>query len=212
MTTTPSAPLLSYEPRNGSGLRHDPLASIIGPRPIGWISTVSASGLPNLAPYSFFNLFNYKPPIVAFSSIGFKDTVTNIRDTGEFVFNLATKPLAEKVNATSADALPEVDEFQLAGLSQRKSWLVAPPAVGESPVSMECRALEVKRLVDLVGAALDTWMVLGEVVMIHIDRRLLTGPDGTYDTLAARPILRAGGPADFYEVLADGRFQMFRPK
>ena len=92
--------LLSFEPRLGSGLPHDPMNAIVGPRPIGWISTVSPEGAPNLAPYSFFNLFNYKPPIVAWSSIGFKDSVRNAQATGAFVCNLVTAELAAAMNAS----------------------------------------------------------------------------------------------------------------
>ena len=202
--------LLSFEPRLGSGLPHDPMNAIVGPRPIGWISTVSPEGAPNLAPYSFFNLFNYKPPIVAWSSIGFKDSVRNAQATGAFVCNLVTAELAAAMNASSAMVAPAVNEFELAGLTPRASTLVAAPAVAESPVQLECRVLEVKRLHNLQGEALDTWMVLGEVVMVHIDRRLV-GPSGTYDTVAAHPVLRGGGPADYFEVTEAARFKMNRP-
>lgn len=205
--------LHSYDPREGSGLKHDPIAAILGPRPIGWISTVSPQGVVNLAPYSFFNVFNYRPPIVAFSSVGFKDTVRNAQATGEFVYNLATRALAEQVNATSAEVGPDVSEFDLvSGLTRRPSLQVAPPAVAESPVAMECKVIEVKQLHDLRGVALDTWMVMAEVVQVHIDRRMLVGPEGTYETTAAGPILRGGGPADYFEVKADSRFGMYRPR
>jgi len=91
-----------YEPRNGHGLPHDPFNSIVGPRPIGWVSTKSANGILNLAPYSFFNAFNYVPPIVGFSSVGAKDSLRNVQETGEFVWNLVTRPLAEAMNKTCA--------------------------------------------------------------------------------------------------------------
>lgn len=199
----------SYEPRKGSGLRHDPIAAILGPRPIGWISTCDAQGRLNLAPYSFFNVFNYRPPIVAFSSVGYKDTVRNVQSTGEFVYNLATRALADAVNATSAEVAD--DEFQLAGLTPRSSALVRPPAVGQSPVAMECKATEVRQMQDHRGGVLDTWMVFGEVVMVHIDRALLSAADGNYDTTAAQPILRGGGPADYFEITPQARFLMRRP-
>jgi flavin reductase (DIM6/NTAB) family NADH-FMN oxidoreductase RutF len=204
--------LHSYDPRDGSGLKHDPIAAILGPRPIGWISTLSVQGVANLAPYSFFNVFNYRPPIVAFSSVGFKDTVRNAQATGEFVYNLATRALAEQVNASSAEAGPDVSEFDLVGLARRPSVRVAPPAVAESPVAMECKVIEVKQLHDTRGTVLDTWMVLAEVVQVHIDRRMLVGPDGTYETTAAAPILRGGGPADYFEITADRRFTLYRPR
>lgn len=199
----------SYEPRNGSGLRHDPTAAILGPRPIGWISTCDAVGRLNLAPYSFFNVFNYQPPIVAFSSVGYKDTIKNVQDTGEFVYNLATRALADAVNTTSAEV--SGDEFHLSGLTPLPSVLVRPYAVAQSPVAMECKAIEVKQLRDHAGAALDTWMVLGEIVMVHIDQALLDRSGGGYDTAAARPILRGGGPANYFEITPEARFLMRRP-
>lgn len=211
MVSFPASSLHSYDPADGHRLRHDPLAAILGPRPIGWISTVSAEGVPNLAPYSFFNVFNYRPPIVMFSSVGHKDTVKNVQATGGFVYNLATRPLAEAVNASSAEVGPEIDEFALVGLTPRASLRVAAPAVAESPVALECQVLEVKPLVDLAGRTLDTWLVTGQVVMVHIGPQLLGGPDGTYDTAAARPILRGGGPADYFEVTEAGRFTLRRP-
>lgn len=110
----------SYEPRQGHRLPHDPLNMIVAPRPIGWISTRSASGALNLAPYSFFNAFNYKPPIIGFSSIGHKDSVRNVEQTREFAWNLVTLPLAEAMNQTSAPLLPEASEFDFAGLTPLK--------------------------------------------------------------------------------------------
>lgn len=201
----------SYTPAQGHGLKHDPIAAILGPRPIGWISTLSTQGVVNLAPYSFFNVFNYRPPIVAFSSVGFKDTVRNAQASGEFVYNLATRALADQVNTTSAEVGPSVSEFVLAGLTERPSMRVAPPAVAESPVAMECKVIEVKQLRDMGGSPLDTWMVFGEVVQVHIATAALSGQDGTYDTAAAAPILRGGGPADYFEIGAEQRFSMFRP-
>lgn len=199
-----------YEPRLGHGLPHDPFNAIVGPRPIGWISSRGEGGAVNLAPYSFFNGFNYTPPIVGFASIGYKDTVRNVQQTREFVWNLATRPLAEQMNASCAAVPPEVNEFDLAGLTQAPSRLVAPPRVAESPVAFECRLTQSFRLQDADGAAVDTWMVLGEVVAVHIDRTLLK--DGVYDTAAARPILRGGGPADYFEIAPELRFRMFRPR
>lgn len=200
---------LSWRPRDGSGLAHDPIPAILGPRPVGWISTCDALGRANLAPYSFFNVFNYRPPIVAFASVGLKDTARNARDTGEFVVNLATRELAEAMNATSADVPPEVDEFELAGVAKRPSVQVRPPAVAASPVALECRVTQVQQLADAGGAALDTWMVFGEVVHAHVSSDLLV--DGCYDTAAARPVLRGGGPADYFEITPQALFRMRRP-
>uniref|UniRef100_UPI003F498E26 flavin reductase family protein n=1 Tax=Cupriavidus yeoncheonensis TaxID=1462994 RepID=UPI003F498E26 len=198
-----------YEPSRGHGLRHDPLAAIVGPRPIGWIATVDKVGVPNLAPYAFFNVFNYTPPVVAFSSVGYKDTVRNSQANGEFVWNLVTRPLAERMNATSAGVSPDIDEFGLAGLTPVPSRLVSVPRVKESPVSFECSVTKVMQLQNAGGGLLDTWMVLGEVVGVHIDRILV--PDGIYDTVAAQPILRGGGAADYYEISRATLFQMHRP-
>ncbi|MBU4434353.1 MAG: flavin reductase family protein [Alphaproteobacteria bacterium] len=203
------ATIHSYEPKAGHGLRHDPLNAIIAPRPIGWISSLSADGARNLAPYSFFNAFNYWPPIIGFSSTGWKDTARNIQETGEFVWNLATRPLAQAMNATSAMAPSDVDEFDLAGLTATASVKVAAPRVAESPVAFECRLTQQIRLTDAAGEAVEAWLTLGEVVMVHIDASLLV--DGVYDTLAANPILRGGGPADYFCIDETGRFQMIRP-
>src|ERR1700761_8064709 len=101
-----------YEPRHGHGLPHDPLNAIIAPRPIGWVSTIGRTGVVNLAPYSFFNAFSYKPPIIGFSSTGTKDSLRNARETGEFVWNLVTRTVAENMNATSATVSYETDEFE----------------------------------------------------------------------------------------------------
>ena len=199
-----------YEPRSGHRLPHDPFNAIVGPRPIGWISTCSAAGGLNLAPYSFFNAFNYTPPIVGFSSIGFKDTVRNIEETGEFVWNLATRPLAEAMNQTCANAPPEVSEFALAGLTPAASRLVAPPRVQESPVAFECRLTQTVQLQGADGAPVPTWLVLGEVVAVHIAQSLLK--DGVYDTAAAGHILRGGGPADYFTVGPEQLFRMYRPR
>ena len=210
--TTPQPPRTfhSYEPRLGHGLPHDPFNAIVGPRPIGWISTQSAAGTTNLAPYSFFNAFNYVPPIVGFASIGYKDTVRNVQATGEFVWNLATRDLAEVMNQSCAAVPPEVSEFALTGLTPLASTLVAPPRVAESPVTFECRSTQVLQLQGADGAAVDTWLVLGEVVAVHIDTALLK--DGVYDTANAGHILRGGGPADYFTVGPEQLFRMFRPR
>jgi flavin reductase (DIM6/NTAB) family NADH-FMN oxidoreductase RutF len=198
-----------YEPRAGHGLPHDPFNAIVGPRPIGWISSKSRAGVLNLAPYSFFNAFNYTPPIVGFASIGYKDTVRNVEETGQFCWNLATRALADRMNATCAAVPPDVDEFALAGLTPAASRLVDVPRVLEAPVSFECRLTQLVRLQDADGQPAPSWLVLGEVVGVHIARALLK--DGVYDTAHAGHILRGGGPADYFEVGPDQLFRMFRP-
>ena len=199
-----------YEPRHGHGLPHDPFNAIVGPRPIGWISTRSASGAVNLAPYSFFNAFNYTPPIVGFASIGYKDTVRNAEQTGEFAWNLVTRPLAEAMNQTCASVPPEVDEFTLAGLTPVASHLVAVPRVAQSQVAFECRCTQVVQLQAAGGELVPTWLVLGEVVGVHIDRSMLD--DGVYDTGRAGHVLRGGGPADYFSVGPGQLFRMLRPR
>lgn len=198
-----------YEPSQGHGLPFDPFNAIVGPRPIGWISTQDTSGKVNLAPYSFFNAFNYRPPIIGFCSIGWKDSVRNIQETGDFVWNLATRPLAEAMNLTSTPAPPEVDEFEVAGLTKAASQLVAPPRVAESPVAFECRLTQLVHLQNASGADIPSWVVFGEVVGIHIARALLK--NGVYDTAAGQPILRAGGAGGYFEVRPEAAFEMVRP-
>ena len=200
----------SYQPRHGHGLPHDPFNAIVGPRPIGWISTQNGAGQTNLAPYSFFNAFNYVPPIIGFSSNGYKDTVRNVQDTGEFVWNLATRDLADAVNQTSAAAAPEVSEFTLAGLTPLASTLIRPPRVAESPVTFECRSTQIVQLQGADGLPVDSWLVLGEVIAVHIHRALLV--DGVYDTARAGHILRGGGPADYFSVGPEQLFKMYRPR
>lgn len=199
-----------YEPRLGHGLPHDPFNAIVGPRPIGWISTRSSAGQLNLAPYSFFNAFNYVPPIVGFASIGHKDTLRNIEETGEFVWNLATHGLAEAMNQTSAAVPPEVSEFALAGLTPEPSLSVRPPRVRESPVGFECRRTQILQLQGTDGVPVPTWLVLGEVVHVHIARRLL--PNGVYDTAQAGHLLRGGGAADYFTVGPEQLLRMVRPR
>lgn len=200
----------SYEPRHGHGLPHDPFNAIVGPRPIGWVSTHDEQGRLNLAPYSFFNAFNYTPPIVGFSSIGYKDSVRNAERTRLFTWNLATRALAEAMNATCAAVPPEVNEFELAGLTPRPSSVISVPHVAESPVNFECRVTQIVQLQTAAATPVETWLVLGEVVAVHIDKSLLV--EGVYDTAAARPILRGGGPADYFEITPEALFRMKRPR
>lgn len=198
-----------YEPVNGHGLAHDPLNAIVAPRPIGWIGSRSRAGVNNLAPYSFFNLFNYRPPLLGFASQGWKDSVANIADTKVFTWNLATVDLAEPMNASAAMVGPEVDEFTLSGLAMAEGRLVAAPRVAASPVSFECRLTQLIRLETKEGRELDQWLVLGEAVGIHIATAMID--DGIYQTARARPILRGGGPADYFEITEAARFEMRRP-
>ena len=199
-----------YEPRNGHELPHDPFNAIVGPRPIGWISSLSQSGVLNLAPYSFFNGYNYVPPIVGFASVGEKDSLRNVRETGEFVWNLATRSLAEAMNISCTAVAPEVDEFALAGLTAAPSRMIRAPRVAESPVSFECQLTQIIQLQRASGETVPTWLILGEVVGVHIAETSLR--DGIYDTAAAGHILRGGGPADYFSIGPEQLFRMFRPR
>ena len=196
-----------YEPAKGHGLPHDPFNAIVGPRPIGWISSQDREGRLNLAPYSFFNAFNYIPPIIGFSSVGRKDSLNNIEQTGEFVWNLATRSLAEQMNQSCAPVAAEVSEFELSGLTATPSSLVKVPRVGETPVAFECKVSQIVQLKRADQALVPSWLILGEVVAVHIADHLLK--NGIYDTAAAEPILRGGGPADYFEL--GNLFKMARP-
>jgi flavin reductase (DIM6/NTAB) family NADH-FMN oxidoreductase RutF len=198
-----------YEPANGHGLKHDPFNAIIAPRPIGWISSRDSKGNVNLAPYSFFNGFNYTPPIIGFSSTSRKDSIANIEETGEFVWNLATMDLAKQMNATAAHLPREVDEFAVAGLTAIPGKIVNVPRVAESPVSFECKLTQIIQLKAADGRGLNGWLTLGEVVAVHIDRAMIR--DGVYQTALARPIVRAGRRGDYFEIKPDAMFEMNRP-
>ncbi len=199
-----------YEPAKGHGLPHDPLNAIVGPRPIGWIASRSAKGQRNLAPYSFFNCFNYRPPIIGFASSGWKDSVANIVETGEFVWNLTTRSLAVKMNESSASLEHGRDEFEFAGLTPVAGNIVAADRVAESPVNFECKLSQCIQLQSAAGEKIDTWLVLGEVVAVHIARHLLN-EEGIYQTALAEPVLRAGGPSAYYSISEDLRFDLIRP-
>jgi len=198
-----------YEPKNGHGLKHDPFNAIVAPRPIGWISSRDGKGNVNLAPYSFFNGFCYVPPIIGFSSTSWKDSVNNIRETGEFVWNLATRDLAKQMNATAAHVAREVDEFSIAGLTPAPCRIVGVPRVAESPVSFECKLTQVVQLQRADGRLADAWLTLGEVVAVHIDKAMIR--DGVYQTALAHPIVRAGRRGDYFEIREDAMFEMPRP-
>jgi len=196
-----------YEPSKGHHLPRDPFKAIVAPRPIGWISTRDGCGRVNLAPYSFFNAVCDHPPMVMFSSSGWKDTVTNIQATREFVCNLVTRQLAEKMNQTSASLPHGANEFEFAGLAPAPSCVVAPPRVAAAPAALECRLVEIVQLHDLDGGTLDQYVTIGQIVGVHIDRAYLK--DGLFDLIATHPVQRAGYLADYTE--ATTGFKMKRP-
>jgi flavin reductase (DIM6/NTAB) family NADH-FMN oxidoreductase RutF len=198
-----------YAVSDGHGLPHDPFKAIVTPRPIGWITAVSRKGEINLSPYSFFNAVSDNPHMVAFSSDGRKDAVTFVEETGEFVCNLATFDLRDKMNLTSAPLPRGESELDKAGLTAAPSRLVKPPRVAEAPAALECRWLQTVPLVPLGGGEPRYFMVIGQVVGIHIDDRFLV--DGLLDTAAMRPIARAGY-RDYFVSTPETKFSITRPK
>jgi len=196
-----------YEPaKRNHGLPHDPFKAIVTPRPIGWISTMNAKGEINLAPYSFFNAFSSRPPIVGFSSEGWKDSAAFAEEGGEFVCSLATYDLRDAVNASSANLPRGVNEMEVAGIAAAPSRLVKPPRVAASPCALECKWLKTVTLTDLDGKDNGAHLVLGVVVGVHIDDRFIK--DGILDTAAMQPIARCG--YHDYAVVTE-LFQMVRP-
>ncbi len=192
---------------NGHGLPHDPFKAIVAPRPIGWISSLGSDGSVNLAPYSFFNAFSSRPPIVGFASEGPKDSVSFIAETREFVCNLVTFDLRNEMNATSAPLPRGTSEFIHAGLETAPSTLVKPPRVKASPVALECKLVEIKELTDSDGKSVNSFLVLGHVVGIYINEALIK--DGRFDIVAAGTIARCGY-TDY--AVVDDLFSITRPK
>ncbi|HTN62498.1 MAG TPA: flavin reductase family protein [Devosia sp.] len=198
----------SYDPAQGHRLPHDPIKAIVAPRPIGWISSLDRAGALNLAPYSYFNIFSHKPPILIFGSEGRKDTVRNIEQTREFVFNLATRDLAGALNETSAELASDIDEFATAGLGMVTSEKVSPPRVAGVAAAMECRLVQVQQLTNAAGDPIAAHLVIGEVVQVHINEACLI--DGLFDIARARTIARCGYRGDYVEV--ERTFEMLRPR
>ncbi|HTS40454.1 MAG TPA: flavin reductase family protein [Xanthobacteraceae bacterium] len=197
-----------YDTRlNDHGLPHNPFKAIVAPRPIGWITSMSAKGEINLAPYSFFNGITDRPPIVMFSSEGPKDSVAFVEETKEFVCSLATYDLRAAMNETSAPLPRGISEMKAAGLEPAPSRLVKPPRVAASPCALECQWLKTVKLDDVAGRALDRYVVFGQAIGVHIDDRFIK--DGKLDTAAMRPIARCG--YDQYAVVQEV-FAMQRPK
>ncbi|HSV53017.1 MAG TPA: flavin reductase family protein [Burkholderiaceae bacterium] len=170
-------------------LPHDPMLALVVPRPIGWISTISADGVVNLAPYSFFNLLSGRPPYVMFSSNGHKDSQRNAEATGEFVCNVATYALREAVDLSSAPVEPHHSEPKLLDLEMAPSVKVKVPRVARSPGALECRYLQTLELPGL-GGKHNAAVVIGEVVGVFVDDEILV--DGRVDLSRVRPITRLG--------------------
>ena len=198
----------AVDERDRRVLPHDPFKAIVAPRPIGWISSISAKGEVNLAPYSFFNGVNSRPPLVMFASEGRKDSVSNIEETGEFVCNLASWDLREQMNETSAPIPHGQSEFVRAKLTMAPSGLVKPPRVAEAPCALECKLLRIVQLETHKNQPTDCRVVFGEVVGVYIDERFVK--DGMLDTAAMKPVARCGY-ADQYAVV-ERLFSMMRPE
>jgi len=188
------------------GLPHDPFKAIVAPRPIGWISSISLTGKPNLAPYSFFNGVSTTPDMVAFASSGWKDSAVNIRDTGEFACNYVSQNLGDAMNITSAAADRNVNEFELAGLEMAECRLIKPPRVKIAVACLECRLTQIVDLNINVTHPGDYLLIVGEVVGVHMDDNYIV--DGIFDVSQAKPITRMG----YHDYGALGEvFQITRP-
>ncbi len=201
-----------YDPeKNDHGLAHNPFKSCVVPRPIGWISTISVDGVHNLAPYSQFQNLTFDPPYVMFAANHNtmerrKDTVVNAEETGEFVYNMATYELREAVNRSAAEVPPDVDEFDLAGVTKAPSIKVRPCRVAESPVQFECKYYQTVRLPGR-GPMSTVHIVIGKVVLIHIKNEVIR-PDGRLDILKIKPLARLG----YYDYsTVDSVFEMVIP-
>jgi flavin reductase (DIM6/NTAB) family NADH-FMN oxidoreductase RutF len=201
--------MIFYEPdkRDRSLLPHDPFKALVAPRPIGWISTLGADGSANLAPYSFFNAIGEGPPMLAFSSSGAKDSASFAAEAEEFVWNLVTWELREAMNESSAPLPRGESEFERAGLEMAPSRIVAPPRVAAARCSMECRVVHRVELRDINGHPANQFLVVGQVVGVHLDEAAMV--DDVVDTAALAPVARLGGPSD-YAVVRDV-FRMTRP-
>lgn len=204
-----------YEIGDGSGhkkagFQHSPFNALVVPRPIGWISSMGSDGIANLSPYSFFNAVSSHPPAVMYSANGphteggDKDSLHNVRATGEFVVNLCTAELAQKMNDSSTAAPRNIDEFEVAGLTKAPSRVVRAPRVAESPVHLECQVLQILEVP--LGHGAKSNIVIGKVVGIHIRDDLIV--DGRVDIVKVHPLGRLG--YFDYSVVSDS-MEILRP-
>jgi flavin reductase (DIM6/NTAB) family NADH-FMN oxidoreductase RutF len=201
-----------YEPgKTRHGLAHDPFKSCVVPRPIGWISTISPDGISNLAPYSQFQNLTFDPPYVMFAAnqntLGKrKDTTMNAEQTGEFVYNMVTWDLKDAMNRSAQETAPDVDEFDLAGVTKAPSKRVKPFRVAESPIHMECLYHQTLRLPGS-GTMGTVDIIIGRVVAVHIKDEFIA-EDGKIDIPKIKPIGRLG----YYDYsVIDNRFEMVIP-
>ncbi len=195
-----------YQADQDHGLPFNPFKAIVAPRPIGWISTVSKDGVPNLAPYSFFNGLCDVPPILMFSSGNMKDSAQNAADTGEFTFNYVSRSMQDQMNVSSASVEAGINEFETAGLEMVAGNTVSCPRVAGTPAAMECKLLDIINPTTLDGSKAPYFLVLGQVSGVYIDDSMIS--NGRFDIEKADPIMRAG----YHDYVAMGDiFEMKRP-
>ena len=177
---------LNLDPGEVTGGMYHLMNAIIAPRPIAWISSISPSGVFNLAPHSYTTVLSPNPPIVGFVSIGRKDTLRNVEAAGDFVYHIANESLAEALNRSAADFPPEISEFEWAGLTPIESDLVRAPRVLQAPVALEARLVEIIQI-----SITNNFLVMGEVVRVHISEAIMTGT--RVDPAKLRPLGRLAG-------------------
>ena len=191
------------------GLKHDPFKALVVPRPVGWVATQDKAGVPNLAPYSFFNAVSDRPPMVMFSSGGYKDSLRNIEDTGEFTCSIASFELRDAMNLSSANVKPGVDEFVLAGLDAAPSSLVRPPRVARAPAALECKLWKTLPMPGTKPGSVGTYtVVFGHVVGVYIADEFIK--QGLVDTGAMRALARLGY-MDYAVITPESMFTLNRP-
>jgi len=184
-----------YKTDQHHGLPHDPFKSCVVPRPIAWISSIHPNGAINLAPFSFFNALASDPPMVMISFTGYhqhggeKDSLYNIKSSGDFVVNMVPLALKDAMNKTTAPVAHEVDELALAGLNTEESVLVKPPRIREAPINMECELFQEINLPCTLENSINT-TIIGKVLGIHIKDEVLT--DGMIDLSKIKPLARLG--------------------
>lgn len=181
---------MHYGSTRPESLTYDPFKAIVAPRPIGWIGTLNADGVPNLGPYSFFMPLGSNPHMIAFTSEGMKHSAANAKASGEFTFSLATDALKQQMNISSEAMADGANEFEKAGLTLGTPIEVRAPFVAESPAALECKTVSVEPLIDMHGQKIERYMVIGQVVRTHIRDEYIR--DGRFDTARAAPIARLG--------------------
>ncbi len=200
--------ILDPEEMSAAAVYHT-MVSMIVPRPIAWVSTLSQAGVPNLAPFSFFSGVTASPPSIMFAPVNrpdgsSKDTIINIRESGQFVINVVPFALAEQMNLTSAEFSAETSEFEAAGLTPNDSLKVAPPWVKESPIQMECELIQI---VEVGDGPLAANIVIGKILLVRVDDQVTT--DGKIDAAKLDAIGRLGGK-DYCRVLDQFELQLPR--